>query len=462
MKKLKYLAIKKVDRIPKTAGVYSFWNKKELLYIGKATNLKDRVKTHFHSAFASSLSLRASARQTAFRDTLFIHKVTRIGYIETQSEIDALLLESKLIKKYQPKYNVMWKDGKQYFYVGITKENLPRVVLTHQPERTSPSATPPGRASLCRAHPKGSHMATSVARPPKTTQVVLGPFVDGKAIKEVLRLLRRVFPYYTKKHGAKLCPWCHLGLCPGPFPNKEEYKKNIGSLIAVLEGKRFSVFKNLKKEMEQASKEQNFERAAKLRDRFFALEKIVSHNQDAQKILQKIFRAKKEIVRIEAYDISNMQGKEATGSMVTFLNGEPAKNWYRKFKIHISGKSNDFAMMEETISRRLNHPEWPYPDLMIIDGGKGQLSSALKAISNFSNLAKPSYPQLGLAKFAKIYVAAIAKKHNELFLPNRKKPILLKNLPQSVQNLILHIRDEAHRFAIAYHKKLRQKKFLQK
>ena len=142
--------------------------------------------------------------------------------------------------------------------------------------------------------------------------------------------------------------------------------------------------------------------------------------------------------------------------MVTFIDGKPAKAFYRKFKIHITGKPNDFAMLQETISRRLNHPEWPYPDLMIIDGGKPQLSAALSVLGQSSNLAKPSYPQLGLAKLQNIKVAAIAKQHNELFLPGRPKPILLKTLSQPAQNLVLYIRDEAHRFAITYHRKLRR------
>ena len=153
-------------------------------------------------------------------------------------------------------------------------------------------------------------------------------------------------------------------------------------------------------------------------------------------------------MRVEAYDISNIQGKFATGSMVTFLKGKPAKEWYRKFKIHISGKPNDFAMMQELVSRRLRHEEWPYPDLIIIDGGKPQLSAALAA-----------YKILNI-KY-KILIAALAKKHNELFFLRRSKPLLLKNLPQEVSNLLLHIRDEAHRFAISYHRYLRKKDLLQ-
>ncbi len=393
--RFRYVEKSKLKLVPPHPGVYTFSQGTEVLYIGKAINLRNRVKNHF--------------QQPSYRDHLFMNQVERIGYLETPSEIDALLLESKLIKEQKPKYNVMWKDDKSYSSIAITKEPLPLVFIT---------------------------------RKKNLKAEYIGPFVESKAIKTVLQMLRRAFPYYTKKHGPKLCSWCHLNLCPGPHPDVKAYKQNLKNLAAVLKGKRLSVLKNIKKDMQRSSELEHFELAVKLRDQFLALGKIVAHSDSAENALERIFRTKKEIRRVEAYDISNMQGKEATGSMVTFLNGKPAKNWYRKFKIHISGKPNDFAMLEETISRRMKHLEWPYPDLMIIDGGKGQLSSALKALGARD-----------------INIAAIAKRHNELFLPGKSKPILLKNLPQSVQNLVLYIRDEAHRFAITYHKKLRKVDF---
>ncbi|MDO8633494.1 MAG: UvrB/UvrC motif-containing protein, partial [Candidatus Wildermuthbacteria bacterium] len=390
MEKFKFVSKEKLKELPKGAGVYALAKEKTPLYLGKAANIQERVKNHF--------------MQPTHRDYLFIKEVTHVGYQETDSDIEALLLESQLIKKNLPRYNVMWKDDKKYFYVGITKEKLPRVSLTHQ---------------------LGANAK------------YIGPFVDGKAIKQVLRLLRRAFPYYTAKtHGAKPCSWCHLNLCPGPNPDPRAYKKDLAKLAAVLQGKRISVLKKTRRDMEEASRNQNYEEAAKFRNQLWALERVLSHSlvslnseklggiKELQKELQKIFTTKKNISRVEAYDISNTQGKESTGSMVTFIHGKPAKAFYRKFKIHITGKPNDFAMLQETISRRLNHPEWPYPDLMIIDGGKPQLSAALSVL-----------------KKSPILVGAIAKQHNELFLPGRPKPILLKTLSQPVQNLILHIRD---------------------
>lgn len=406
MKKFGYVEKSKLKLMPQNPGVYALSAGKKILYIGKAMNLQERVKNHF--------------QRSSYRDNLFMDHIERIGYIQTRSEIDALLLESFLIKKQKPRYNVIWKDGKNYFYVSLTKEPFPRILITHQPS---------------------------------LSQKTLGPFVDGKALKQALKFLRHAFPYYTiKTHPKHLCSWCHIKLCPGPNPNHKEYKKNLANLFAVLQGKRTSVLKKIQKAMNEASREQRFEQAAVLRNQLFALENIVSHSQkpahkktsrnNAKYELQEILLSKNPIVRIEAYDISNIQGHLATGSMVTFLNGKPAKQWYRKFKIHITGKANDFAMMEELLSRRLTHKEWPYPDLILIDGGKGQLSSALLALRKYQTA---------------ILIAAIAKKHNELFLPGQSAPLLLKNMPSQAQNVLLHIRDEAHRFAITYHRKLRSR-----
>ena len=457
MEKFRYLPKTKLSTLPKAPGVYALSSPKTVLYIGKAANIKERVKNHFV--------------QTNYKDNLFMQLVTKVGYIKTQSDIDALLLESQLIKKQQPKYNVMWKDDKKYFYVAITKENLPRIFLTHQPVNSATGASTIASRAIPTAPPElraGGHSLHQ-------NITYIGPFVEGKAIKQVLRFLRRVFPYYTaKKHGALLCQYCHLNLCPGPNPNKEIYKKNIRNLVSVLKGKKNSVLKQLKKEMKTAAKNQDFEKAAKLRNQFLSLERIISHAQllspevsvslswtMIEKELQKLLGVKKSITRIEAYDISNIQGKEATGSQVTFLKGIPAKEYYRKYKIHITGKSDDFAMMQELLERRLKHPEWPYPQLMVIDGGKGQLTSAQKAISNLVSLSFGKLKETKFAKAQNIKVVALAKKQNELFFPKKPKSVLLRDLPRPLENLFLHIRDEAHRFAIKYHRLLHAKKVIE-
>jgi len=392
MEKFKYLKTKEINKLPKTFGVYAFKKGAKFFYVGKAANIKERVKQH--------------------KDLLGLAK--EIGYIKTNSEIEALILEAKLIKKIQPKYNVLWRDDKNYFYVAITKEDFPRVIITHQL-----------KIKNC-----------------KLKIDFIGPFIEGTSLKRALTYLRRTFPYYTSKsHPKGSCLWCHLKLCPGPDPVKPEYQKNIKSLVFVLKGNSRKVLNDLERRMKKSSLLQEYEKAAKIRDKITSLERVI----DPQQIPG----------RAEAYDVSNIQGEEAAGSMVTFINGRPAKNFYRKFKIKIAGKPNDVAMIKEILSRRLRHAEWPYPDLILIDGGKAQLNAALRAI----NLAKPSY-RLGLAKFGNIRIMSIAKKKNELFIEGRKNPVLLRTLPREMFNLILQLRDEAHRFAISYHRKLRKKRLL--
>jgi len=329
------LALKKINELPEGPGIYAFRKNKKFLYIGKATNLRQRAKQH--------KKLLKLAKQLA--------------YIKTKSSEEALLLEAKLIKKYQPKYNVSWKDDKNYFYVGITKESFPRIFITHQPLKNSKFA---GREA---GSPEGCIRNSKF----RAKARYIGPFVNGRKLKQKIKELRKVYPYKTcTALPKKPCLWYHLKQCPAPC----------------------------------------------------------------------LFKAE----RIEAYDVANIQGKEATGAMVTFVKGKPEKNFYRRFKIRLSAKPNDIAMLKEVLSRRLKHKEWPYPDLILIDGGKAQL-----------NLVK---------SLTEIPVMAIAKKNNELYMENLKKPISLKSLARETFNLILQLRDEAHRFALSYHRKLRQKKFI--
>jgi excinuclease ABC subunit C len=249
---------------------------------------------------------------------------------------------------------------------------------------------------------------------------------------------------------------------------KSECQRNVKNLLRILQGKKSQVLKNLKKEMKKLSKEESFEKAIKIRDQIKSLEKVMFHTKifdlvevqprqigkwrKIQKILQKILKTKEEISRIEAYDISNIQGKEATGSMVTFVDGLPSKNFYRRFKIKIAGKPDDIAMIKEVLSRRFKHLEWGLPDLILIDGGKAQLNVALQIKNEKCKMKNYNL---------KFKIISLAKKENKLFIENRKKPILLKGLPREIFNLILQLRDKAHRFAISYHKKLRKKILLE-
>ncbi|MDD4989728.1 MAG: UvrB/UvrC motif-containing protein [Candidatus Pacebacteria bacterium] len=438
----KYVFLKDVERLLPITGIYAFKSRKAVLYIGKAVNIRERVKNHIY--------------QPVFKDSIFIPQTDKIGFIATGSEIEALILEAELIKKHQPKYNTQWKDNKNYWFVAITNEKFPRVFLTHQLQilNSEQSRTTNNYKLLTNA----------------------GPFVDGKALKQTLRVLRKVFPFRTCKILPKRpCLYKELNLCLAPCNIKyqianlkyKSQKSNIKNLIAILQGQKNSVIKNLQKEMQTASKQQDFEKAKILRDQIFALENVFSHShifqketsktidwQKTEKELQKLLGIETKIKRIEGYDISNIQGQEATGSMVVFEKGMPNKNEYRKFHVKIEGKPNDTAMLKEVLTRRLKHKEWPLSQIMLIDGGRGQLSAGLNIKYQIANIKYKS--QKSNIKFM-----ALAKRNNELFIEGKNRPILLKNLPQETANLILQIRDEAHRFAITYHKILRSKNFIQ-
>lgn len=456
MNKFKFALKDKKNNLPKTSGVYCFKNKRQILYIGKATNIKERVKNHFKQS--SSLWEKTLLRQGYGG---------QVGFFETDSEIEALILESNLIKKYQPKYNVIWKDDKNYFFVATTIEDFPRLYITHQP-----------RLKIDNWKLKINY---------------IGPFVDGTALKQTLKILRKVFPYRNCRIMPKRpCLWYQLNRCPAPcalFSNlgnqiptaknklKKDYLKNINSIIKILQGGKSEVLKNLEREMKLFSKQDNFEKAARLRDQISALKKILAHTRlnfadknyggqtkifesdlnlsenewiKTQKIIQKIFHIK-NCSRIEGYDVSNIQGKEATGAMVAFISGKPDKNFYRKFKIRINNEPNDTAMLKEILNRRFKHNEWPYPDLILIDGGKPQLSAAISSVKSGIS----AYRQAS----KKIKIIALAKKKNELFIEGLNRPILLKRLPRGVFNLILQLRDEAHRFAHKYYLYLRKEQF---
>ena len=444
MEKFKFLTKERISRLPKTPGVYLFKKGTKFLYIGKAANIKERVKNHF--------------QQPTFRDRLMFNQVKHIGFIKTNSEIEALILEANLIKKHQPKYNVVWKDDKNYFFVAKTIEDFPRIFITHQPRLKI------GNWRSKRGFSASPSLLPAEARKLKIDYV--GPFVDGKALKETLKILRKVFPYRTCKNLPKNpCLWYHLNRCPAPCFLKERVKnecqRNTKNLMKIIQKGKIQVFKDLKKEMKKASTAQDYERAAKIRDQITVWKKVLAHTgrpeptaqavggqakifewRNIEKELKKILETKKKISRIEAYDVSNIQGQEATGSMVTFINGKPDKNFYRKFKIKISGKPDDIAMLKEVLNRRFKHPEWPFPDLILIDGGRAQLNVGLRCLT-------PGVKHLE--------IIALAKRKNELFIRGQEKPILLKSLPREIFNLILQMRDEAHRFAIGYHKRLREK-----
>ncbi len=422
MSKLK----EKLDKLPKTPGVYFFKDKHgKIIYIGKASILRRRVKSYF------------SKKHSDYKTPLLVENISDIEWVETNSEIEALFLEAEFIKRHKPLYNVRERDDKNFIFVRITmQEDFPTVSL--------------------------------VRRPMDDKAKYFGPFINSYGVRQALKYLRRAFPYFVKgkhKYSSKL--EYQIGVLPRPDVTKTEYRKQIRKLIMVLEGKSTKLIDALKKDIDKLSKRQKYEEAIELRNQYLALkalntrvvfggeEKIVIGVDSALKGLSEILELKK-LRRIECYDISNFAGGDSVSSMVVFTDGLPDNKQYRHFKMRTKGP-NDFAMMHETISRRFSdrNKSWPKPDLIIIDGGKGQLSSAKKALAE---LNKDIFA-VGLAKrFETIVVDAkdLGQKANlrmegEYYMINFEKdsPIL---------HLIQRIRDEAHRFAVSYHTLVRAKR----
>ena len=392
----------------------------KVLYIGKAGNLRRRVGSYY---------LRGHDTKTE----KLLAEIRKIDYQKTDTAIEALILESQLIKKYEPPYNAREKDDKSFLYVEITKEIFPRVLLVRGKQLKEP------------------HFA-------KTPRGKWGPFTSATSIREALRIIRKIFPYSihpSTRLGAsppgksrrlypersrRACFEYEIGLCPGTCAgliNKTEYLKNIRNIRLFLQGKKKQLLQKLEREMKAASKKLEFEKAEKLRRQIFALR----HIRDVALITDnEVLDSRYQILdsRIEGYDISNISGTSATGSMAVFTNGKPDKDEYRKFRISTISSSDDVGMIKEVVRRRFNNP-WPYPALILIDGGKGQVNAAKSVLNEF-----------GL----RIPVAGIAKG------PTRKKNEFVgyKPTPEEERTLI-RVREEAHRFAISYHKKLRSRSF---
>ena len=365
---------------------------------------------------------------------ILVSQIESIKTIRVESEIESLLLEANLIKKYNPKYNIKLTDGKAYPLIRITiKDEYPKVLVARRPDDSK--------------------------------SLYFGPFPNSGAMRLVLKTLRRIFPFQSAlNHPNKPCFYYHIGLCPCPSVFKDKnYKKTIKHIVKFLEGKTKNVINDLEKERDEYSKRQEFEKASSIQRQIEAIKLITSkfykpgeyetnpnlkediRNEELLLLKDELLRSGikvNHLSRIECYDISNTSGKNATASMVVFKDGEKDSSSYRRFKIRgfYNGKPNDFAMMEEVIRRRLQHSEWQTPDLIVVDGGKGQISSALKAL----NTENKSIPLVGLAKREEIIITSDFK---EIRLPKDSKQL----------HLIMRIRDEAHRFAITYHKKLRSK-----
>lgn len=402
----------KIAELPDSAGVYIFKDAQgKIIYIGKAKSLKSRVNSYF----GGDLSNKTVA---------LMAKVSDIEYKVTVNESLALLLEASLIHQYKPRYNVSLRDDKSFPFVKITNEEFPAVYITRKKQTD------------------GSHY--------------LGPYTDAKLLREALKIIRRRFPYRScKKLPKKACLYWRLKLSPAPCIgkiSKEEYGRIIEDICLILEGKTDSLIKRLSEDLILKARAQEFEEAARIRDQINALGSIgqsqVSFSRkEEMEALKRLLKLDRLPQRIEAFDISNIYGKEATGSMVSFYKGLADKDNYRKFRIKTVETIDDYKMLNEVIHRRycrLIEEKSPLPDLILVDGGRSHLLTAQKKLK-----------ELGV----RIPLVSIAKELENIYIPGSKRPIRFKS-DNLALNLIRRIRDEAHRFAIAYHHILRRKKII--
>lgn len=390
--------ISKIKKFPDTPGVYIMRDsRRKPLYIGKASSLRRRVISYFQ-------------RPQETRIEQMLAQVQNIDLEKTDSVIEALFRENELIKKYQPKYNVKLKDDKTFLGIFISREDWPRIMP----------------ARITQKLPKGEFY---------------GPFPSASNVREALQIIRKIFPFRVScaPMSGKACFEYHLGMCPGVCAGKvlqKDYQKTIRQIKLFLKGKKKSVIREIEKEMKDAAKNMDFEKAAKLRDQIFALK----HIQDVALITEEQMQHPEDVPnRIEAYDVSNIHGAFAVGSMVVFTEGLIDKSQYRKFKIKTVQGADDVASLKEILARRLAHNEWLKPDLILIDGGIGQVNGIKNVLISY----KLDIPVVGIAKG-----------------PDRdKNEIIGANSLSIDKKLLLRIRDEAHRFAIQYYR-LRHRKGL--
>ena len=402
----------KIKTLPQTSGVYLMKNSAgKVIYVGKAVSLRKRVQTYFYRLKSHFL-----------KTDLLVSEIDDIDFVETSSEAQALILEASLIKKYKPKYNVELRDDKSYPLIQITSEEFPRISV-ERPRTKLKKAT------------------------------YYGPYVNPRLVREALNIIRKIFHFRTcDPFPHKECLDYHMGLCDAPCVEKitkQEYANNIKNVRLILEGRKGTLYRNLKKEMEILVKAQRFEEAAKVRDQLRAMGALYSGTKDINyykeaEQLKRALSLPRLPELIEAFDISNIMGNQAVGSMVSFFNGKPDKQQYRRFRIREVQGSDDFRMIAEIVKRRyrrLKNERLPFPDLIVIDGGKGQLSAAWNELK-----------LLGLD----IPIVSLAKKEEEVFLPQKRNSVKL-SLDSLGLKLLQRLRDEAHRFAISYHRKLRHK-----
>ena len=427
--------IQDLEILPLKPGVYKFYDKNgEILYIGKALNLKNRVNSYFNDTLYDRPYVKR-----------MIPLIERVEVVETNNEIESLVLESALIKEFKPKYNSDLKDDKSYAWIYVsTKDKFPTVKITRNISNNELK--------------KGE---------------LFGPYPNVHSARRVFTYLRKLYPFCTctEKNTSRECMYYHIGLCPGPYQghiSEGDYRKNINEILKFLKGRKRGQISKLEVQMRKYSKERQYEKAGELRDKISDLkylgEKIDFDYTDSaetyisrrKKLLSQNFQdlkielGLKELNRIECYDISNIQGKESYGSMVVAQKGEILRGQYRVFKIKSLDTPNDMHMLKEVMIRRFDSKQKEkydmQPEIVLIDGGKAQLSVVNEYIPKDICL-------LGITKGRK-YRRKGGRLLDEFWYVNRETTEITKIDIQN-KSLLIDLRDEAHRFAILHHRKAR-------
>ena len=426
------LTKKEALSLPPSTGVYFFKKYDEILYVGKAISIKSRILSHLENAKLEP------------KEALIVQNSNRLEYVLTDSEFKALLLESTLIQKYQPKYNARWKDNKSYLYIKITvKEDFPKVF--------------------------------TIRRENDKKSLYFGPFPSKHDAEKILSTARKLFPFCRQtKITGRPCFYSKIGLCK-PCPNeiskiedtirkselKKLYRFNIKQLIRILRGNVELVLKDSYKLLRRLSLEQKFEEALLLRNHIQRFEQLInqtqfssdiakSYNRSSESVnklkdtLKVYFGSLQSLQRIECYDVSNLLQKDATASMVVFTDGMPDNSQYRRFKIKSLTIKSDFEMLGEIFYRRFNQ-NWPIPDLIIVDGGTPQVLTVKKVL--YTLRVHQSIPLIGIAKHP-----------DRLVIDSPDRLVIIRPSFNNLGfNLVRALRDEAHRFARKYHLLLRHK-----
>lgn len=447
---------KKLGTLPMRPGVYFHKDASGgIIYVGKAASLRSRVRQYFQES-----------RGRDNKTMALVAEIVDTDWIETESEVDALFLESEMVKRYMPRYNVLLRDDKSQSFVRIDiKSDWPTVQFTRNPLDDGAE--------------------------------YIGPFYNGFALKKALRYLRKIFPYLTKERRPGQSRLDEdLGISPRLSEGSEAYRANLRRLMSYIRGNRVALIRELEAEMKQAAREQQFEQAAHIRNQLQHMRELqrrvmfgdrefldISKDQ-ALRDLKELFGLEREPVRIEGYDISHLSGTHVVASMVVFMNGVSARAEYRKFKM-TRQKNDDTGNIYETIFRRFsekNVASWGMPDLVLIDGGKGQLEAALRALRE---------------RGVKVPVISIAKRIEEIIIHRDESAVDIRQMRgrdgvlvreeggfvvvnlhpgqiktqghalnlrgsderqvyDDVTRLFQRIRDESHRFAISYHTVLRR------